>query len=156
VRRLRALAPRYAELCGRLAAFGLPETLHHDDFHDANIFVRGGRYVFFDWGESGLAHPFFTLLVTLRSVANTLGLDAHAREVAQLRDVYLASWTRFGTPGALRAAFDLAQQVGMVARALTWHHVVSPLPGPAKQEYAGAVPGWLQEFLTAVETAGIT
>jgi hypothetical protein len=33
--RLRALAPRFAADCQRLADFGLPETLHHDDFHEA-------------------------------------------------------------------------------------------------------------------------
>ena len=53
-----ALAPRFAELCERLAGYGVPETLHHDDFHDANIFVCGDRYTFADWGESCVAHPF--------------------------------------------------------------------------------------------------
>ena len=35
--RLRDMAPRFAAQCERLAVFGLPETLHHDDFHDGNI-----------------------------------------------------------------------------------------------------------------------
>jgi hypothetical protein len=46
--RLIGLAPRFAEMCARLAGSGIPETLHHDDFHDGNVFVPGGRYAFSD------------------------------------------------------------------------------------------------------------
>jgi Ser/Thr protein kinase RdoA (MazF antagonist) len=27
-------------------------TLQHDDLHDGNVFVRDGRYLFFDWGTA--------------------------------------------------------------------------------------------------------
>ena len=72
-RRLRGLTPRFAALCERLAGYRIPETLHHDDFHDGNILVRDGRYTFFDWGESCVEHPFLSLVVTLRSIALTFG-----------------------------------------------------------------------------------
>lgn len=150
-RRLRELVPEFAAMCERLASYQIPETLHHDDFHDANIFVRDGRFVFSDWGESCVAHPFFTLLVTLRGVAYRLQLDDHAPELAQLRDVYLAPFQRFGSPERLREAFVLANRVAMVCRVLTWYRVVSSLDAALKAEYADAVPGWLQEFLNAGE-----
>src|SRR5207248_11618417 len=86
------LAPRFGAECRRLADLGLPETLHHDDFHDGNIFVRGDRLTFTDWGESCAAHPFFTTVVMLRSAAHTLGLAADAPEVMGLRDRYLEPW----------------------------------------------------------------
>ncbi|MBV9791612.1 MAG: phosphotransferase [Chloroflexi bacterium] len=148
-RRLRELVPEFAAMCERLAGYQIPETLHHDDFHDANIFVSDGRFVFSDWGESCVAHPFFTLLVTLRGVAYRLQLDDHAPELAQLRDVYLAPFQRFGSPERLREAFALANRVAMVCRVLTWYRVVSSLDAALKAEYADAVPGWLQEFLNA-------
>src|SRR5436309_3521221 len=50
--RLRALIPEFARACSELAAYGIPETLQHDDLHDGNVFVRDGAYVFFDWGDS--------------------------------------------------------------------------------------------------------
>ncbi len=40
---LQQSVPEFADLCRQLAAFGIHETLHHDDFHDNNIFVRDGR-----------------------------------------------------------------------------------------------------------------
>jgi hypothetical protein len=147
--RLRALAPRFAAQCQQLASYGLPETLHHDDFHDGNIFVRDGVYTFADWGESCAAHPFFTLVVMLRSIAYRRGWEADAPQLAALRDIYLEPWTRYAPREQLLEASALAQRVGMVCRALTWYRVVSQLDEPFKSEHAEAVPGWLQEFLVA-------
>jgi aminoglycoside/choline kinase family phosphotransferase len=72
--RLRALLPEFAATCERLASYGIPETLQHDDFHDGNIFVRDSRYLFFDWGDSCVSHPFHTLVVTMRAIAYRLEL----------------------------------------------------------------------------------
>ena len=69
-RRVRAILPEYAERCKRLAAFCIPETIQHDDLHDANVFVRDGRNLFFDWGDSCVSHPFHTLVVTLRQASD--------------------------------------------------------------------------------------
>ena len=67
--RLHAFAPQFADMCARLTAYGIPETLHHDDFHDGNIFLDAGGLRFFDWGESCAAQPFYTLVVGLRGIA---------------------------------------------------------------------------------------
>lgn len=157
-RELLALLPRYRVMCERLASFGIPVTLHHDDFHDANVFVPGGRYAFSDWGESCLAHPFFTMLVTLRSIAYRFdwayGAGEHqyqfAPEILHLRDIYLSCWTDYGTPDDLLKAFQLAWKVAMVSRALTWHRVISFLGAEGQSSHGYAVPAWLGEFLDAL------
>ena len=148
--RLVAFAPQLAAYCARLAGYGLPETLHHDDFHDGNVFVRDGRYALADWGESCVAHPFSTLLVNGRSIAYRLGFlgeEGWRPEATRLRDAYLEPWGVYGSREDLQAACALARQLAMVGRALTWHHVVSRLEEPQRSEEADAVPGWLQEFL---------
>ena len=145
--RLRALTPWFIEMCAQLRGYDVPETLHHDDFHDANIFVRDGRYVFADWGESCAAHPFFTMVVTLRSIASRLSLKEGAPELVRLRDVYLGSWMGHESRENLSTVFALAQHAGRVNRALTWYHVVTSLEEPFREEHAGAVTGWLQVFL---------
>jgi len=145
--RLLGLLPRFAAECQQLAEVGLPETLHHDDFHDGNIFIREGRCTFTDWGESCAAHPFFTTIVMLRSAAHTLGLPASAPEVLALRDCYLEPWEQLAPRPTLLEAFAMAQRLGMVCRALTWHRVVVSLDEPFRSENAEAVPGWMGEFL---------
>lgn len=150
--RLQQLVPAFSSLCQELASFGLPETLHHDDFHDGNIFFQSGRYIFFDWAESCVAHPFFTLVVTLRSVGYTFDMEADDPRLSDLRDRYLETWTRYLSPGRLLAAYKLADQVGRVNRALTWHRALSGLEESLREEDAEAVPGWLQEFLEVAPT----
>ncbi len=145
--RLRQFVPQFRGMCEQLAGYGIPETLHHEDFHDANIFVRNNHYTFADWGESGVAHPFCTLLVTSRVIAWRLELEENAPELVRLYDVYLEPWTCYASLESLNAALKLAYRVGMVCRALTWRRVTAGVGEPFKSEYADAVPGWLQEFL---------
>ena len=148
--RLQALAPQFAEMCAQLAAYGIPETLHHDDFHDGNIFLGADGFRFFDWGESCAAQPFYTLVVGLRGIANRFGLAEDAPELRRLRDIYLEPWTRYASGAHLLEACSLAKQIGSFCRALTWHHVVASLASPLREEQQDAVPGWLQVFLNTL------
>jgi hypothetical protein len=144
---LRQFAPKVRAMCEQLADYGIPETLHHEDFHDANIYIHNSHYTFADWGESGVAHPFFTLLVTSRVVAWRLNLTEDAPELVHLRDIYLEPWTYYESHDNLIAAFKLAYRLGMICRALTWHRILAGVEESVKTEDAEAVPGWLLEFL---------
>ena len=168
---LRALAPRYRDLCERLAAYGIPYSLHHDDFHDANVFTgapgkdgdlgavrSSGKLRIADWAESAVAHPFQTMLICLRALADRAGFPDAATDVpeqmhpalARLRDLYLEPWERYAPRARLVEAFNLAWRVGMVNRALTWRAVNQALEPPFGARGAYAVPGWLGEFLRLV------
>src|SRR5262249_48970483 len=71
-RRLRELVPDVADRCARLAGYGIPETIQHDDLHDGNVFVDEGRYLIFDWGDSCVSHPFNSLVVCMRALVRRL------------------------------------------------------------------------------------
>jgi hypothetical protein len=114
----RALVPRLAAACEELAAYGIAETLQHDDLHDGNVFVRDGRYLFFDWGDSCVSHPFHTLVVTFRALAHKLGLPAGGPDVRRLRDAYLEP---FGAPAE---AAELAHFTGTAERMVNWYRFV--------------------------------
>jgi len=144
---LTRLGPVAGQMCSRLAELPIPETLHHDDFHDGNIFVRDGRYLLFDWAESCAAHPFFTLVVGLRSIAYRMGVEEDNPKIARLRDLYLDYWRGYASPEVLAEALALALPLGMLCRALTWHRVLSSIPEEARAGNIDAVPGWLQGFL---------
>ena len=77
-RRFRDAVPYVTELCEELAAYGIPETIQHDDLHDGQVFVRDGRYLLLDWGDACVSHPFCTLSVTLEGVL-AWGLDDRER-----------------------------------------------------------------------------
>ncbi|MET8353604.1 aminoglycoside phosphotransferase family protein [Micromonospora sp. NPDC005206] len=143
--RLRAELPAYAERCRRLADFGIPATVQHDDLHDGNVFAGPTGYRYFDWGDASVAHPFGTLLVTLRSIRYATDLAADDARLARLRDGYLEAWTDRYDRRTLVEAADLAMNLGAVSRSLSWRRALDTAD-PARSEYADAVPGWLGEL----------
>jgi hypothetical protein len=146
-RRLRELAPSFAETCEALAADGLPETVQHDDLHDGNVFVRDGGYVVFDWGDSCLSHPFHTLVVTLRAIAHRLDLRPGGPELIRLRDAYLEPFSRYGQRHELAVAAELAHVTGTAARAIAWHRFVSAREPGFRGDDPQAVPYGLRRLL---------
>lgn len=148
-RRLENLSAAFPGLCAELAAGPIPESLDHGDFHDGNIFWENGRYTFFDWGDSGVAHPFFSLRATFVSLENSLGEAKAAAWFAPLRDAYLAAWREYGSQKALRATFQQAQRLAPLIAALRWYAALSLLENPGQSAYAHAVPSLLRELLDA-------
>jgi hypothetical protein len=145
--RLKNYGSEFARMCEKLASFGIPESIHHDDFHDANIFIQGdGRIILTDWGESAVTHPFFTLVVIMRSVDNSIGTD-FSPESEQVRDMYLQYWTSYAPINELRTIVKLAQRIGYINRALTWKMSLENMPEELRAEYAIAVPSYLKDFI---------
>ncbi|MEL6528167.1 MAG: hypothetical protein AAFQ07_20890, partial [Chloroflexota bacterium] len=62
-----------------LASLPIPQSLHHGDLHDANIFCitqsdSTPQYRFYDWGDASLSHPFFSLRTVYVSAEIRFGL----------------------------------------------------------------------------------
>jgi Phosphotransferase enzyme family len=146
VARLRALAPRYRELCEELAAFGLPDSIQHDDLHDGNVFVRDGRVAIFDWGDSSVAHPLWSWIKALR-VATHYGLDT-----GPLVAAYLAPWTAVAPEERLQAALRVAVPVGIFAYALQYQRQLDFMPEESRSTYELYMPEQLQRLLQELTT----
>jgi hypothetical protein len=149
LRELRAMEGRFSAWCDELAATGIAPSLQHDDLHDGNVFVPyGGRgpYRVFDWGDASVAHPFTTLLVTLRVVAYRLDLPNGAPELLRLRDAYLEAWSGEHDRATLLAAVDLALRTGPVGRALSWRRSLIGATGAARARHGEGIPGWLVDL----------
>jgi hypothetical protein len=146
-RRLRALVPDFADRCARLAAFGIPETIQHDDLHDGNVFVDGGRYRIFDWGDSCVAHPFQSLVVTMRALVYRLELPPGGPDVLRLRDAYLEPFGRYGSHTELVEAAGLAHYLGTASRSLNWNRFIRVREPEFRFDDEDAVPYGLKQLL---------
>ena len=147
--RLRSGQDRFARWCEELAATGIPPSLQHDDLHDANVFmpyVGSGPYRVFDWGDSSVAHPFTTLLVTLRVVAHFGKLANGAPELLRLRDAYLEPWTGEHDRATLVEACRLVLLTGPLGRALSYRRSLLDATPSARARYGDGVPGWLVDL----------
>jgi len=151
-RRLRALVPTIAELWDRLAGAGVPETIQHDDFHDGQVFVRDGRYLFFDWGDACVSHPFFSMSVTLEG-GLAWGLDdvEGSEDIAPYRDAYLEPFRDFAAWEELQAAHEIALRLGWICRALNVQRFASGLPARYREEHLQGVGVRLRMLLAGFD-----
>jgi hypothetical protein len=142
-------ASRLDEICKQLAAYGIPESINHGDFHDGNVLVKDGRITFFDWGDGDVTHPFVSLRTFFVSIEIALGLEDYAftPEMAELLDIYLEPWQKFASKDDLQSAYQLSKPVASVVKALAWHTTISRLEGDLRKEYAWIVPELMREFL---------
>lgn len=122
--RLRDAVPRVRAMSEELAAYGIPETIEHDDLHDAAVYVRDDRHRILDWGDACVSHPFLSLSVTLEGVI-AWGVDdvEGSVDTAPFRDAYLAVFAESGAARTrsiqeLRAASVPALRLGWVCRAV--------------------------------------
>lgn len=147
--RLRQMGPELEALCQQLAAYGVPETLHHDDLHGGNVMRRNNNYVFFDWAESAITHPFCSLTVVQRVMKYRFSYTQE--KIDLLCDAYLEPWTVYAPLENLRAALGLALRLGKFCRSLSWYSLLQHCEPVVAAKYADAWPYWLRLFLGTVE-----
>jgi hypothetical protein len=140
--RLRKYTLALRDLCAQLSEYSIPDTIQHDDFHTGNV---GDNFQIFDWGESFIAHPFYSLLIALRDAKFTLKYGPQVLD--RMRDVYLEIWTDYAPMTRLYEVLEITQQLAALGRALSWRKVIQYTNEKKCAEYADAVPYWLLTFL---------
>lgn len=153
IEKLASLRPMVEHLAAELGANRIPLTLHHDDLHDANIFLKDGVICFSDWGDACIAHPFFSLLILLRSVSDSLKCEVTDPRILKLRDIYLEQWVQYESMDKLRRLFSLAWRLGMINRAYSWYTDLQTYEESCRTKYAYTVPGWLGDFLETMQAS---
>ncbi|MFZ5905769.1 MAG: phosphotransferase [Chloroflexota bacterium] len=148
--RLQNLRPRFEQICADLAAFGIPESVNHGDFHDGNVLVKDGHITFFDWGDASVTHPFVSLRTFFVSMEIALNLEDFAPptpEMLALRDRYLERWEGFASKEQLLKAYNVSRPIASIVKALSWHTTISRMDDALRDEYAWIVPEVLREFM---------
>ena len=146
VERLRSFVPRFVELCAELAAHGIPETIQHDDLHGNNVYAQDGRLRVLDWGDSSIAHPFASLVVTFRFLDEINKLAPDDPWFERLRDAYLEPWG-----SGLIETFDLAIRVGAFAHAIAWTRQRDHLPASEVPEFDRWFPLVLRRAIACID-----
>jgi Phosphotransferase enzyme family len=114
LQRLRNFEGAFGELCDELAADGIPPSIQHDDLHIANVYAKGESLRVLDWGDSSVAHPFFSLFETFRFLESVNKLSREDPWFDRLRDAYLEPWRSDAE------TFALALRLGSFAHVFAW------------------------------------
>jgi aminoglycoside phosphotransferase (APT) family kinase protein len=142
-------ASRFGQGCEELAAYGIPESLNHGDFHDGNVLIKDGQITFFDWGDASVTHPFTSLRTFFVSIEIALDLPDYSftPEMAELLDLYLQPFEKFASKEELRRAYEFSKPVASIVKALAWHTTISRMGKDLRKEYAWIVPELMREYL---------
>jgi Ser/Thr protein kinase RdoA (MazF antagonist) len=127
--RFRKLAPRFSELCDALRGT-VPYSIQHDDLHMGNVFDDGETLRVLDWGDSSVAHPFFSPVVTFQFLEEVSKLPPTDPWFTRLRAAYLEPWG----PG-YEDVLELALRVGAMAYAIAWGRQWEHLPEAERSEF---------------------
>jgi hypothetical protein len=136
---LEAVAAVLPAACAALEACGLPNTLEHGDIHGNNIAITPSGFVYFDWSDGCLAHPFVCLTTFLENVRP----EWHA----PLTAAYLEEWRAWASPAQLQQALRLAQPLGAAHLAVSYHRILAATEPGQRWQLAGALPFFLRETL---------
>ena len=149
--RLHSLAPKLKNLCSQLASYKIPETLVHGDLHLSNVALHKDNYLFFDWTDSCIAHPFFDLFELFfegdrQSFLGRLKGLWKQKSKQCLRDRYLSQWTKYESRERLLDAWNIAKPLCALHHAVSYQHILLSLEPRTKQEL-NALPYFLREII---------
>jgi hypothetical protein len=146
--RLEAAIPRLAELASDLDGHGLPATLAHGDMHMDNVARHpGGGYLFFDWTDACIAHPFIDMIA--------IGQEDNEQDRARLRHSYLSEWQTLAPRTDLSHAFAQAEVLSAANQAISYMtlgRTLQPAPThPPHPLFASYTTHWLTTLLTTLD-----
>jgi len=135
-RTLAAFVHGLADRLGAVAAYGLPDTLVHGDFHPGNVRGEGARLVLLDWGDCGVGHPLLD---------EPAFLDRVPPEALEAVRAHWDQLWRAALPGAdPQGASRLLAPVAAARQAVIYRRFLDGIE-PSEHPYHRADPaGWLR------------
>ncbi len=143
---LHALPMKMKLLCAKLASYDVPHTLIHGDL-GGNILVNGDRYIFFDWTDVCISHPFFEMATIIDTVLDASIIQDQTDTRTRLRDAYLEPWTAYEPMERLVEAFELTKALGSLHQAMSYMWILMNSAEDARWELESGLLLWLRSLL---------
>nr|WP_225225499.1 phosphotransferase [Komarekiella delphini-convector] len=145
---LPCLTLQLMRMCYELSTYGIPQTLIHGDFHCDNVIVTDEKFIYFDWSDGAVSHPFFDAIFFLQDITQQLPdvIDVQVR----LRNSYLEPWTVYMPMEQLISVFEKTQPVAALYHAIISYEITQNIEVSHKWEMKEAVPYWLRILLTQI------
>jgi hypothetical protein len=135
---LVAYIKEWGALCSSLADFDFPLTLVDLDFNTSDIAYSSDSYKFFDWQETVISHPFFTVLNLFDHLRRpreyqevpTVEVSKEELNCDVLQDAFLTPFNVFESDERVQEAFELAKAIFPVVKIKWWVDTIESLePG---------------------------
>ena len=152
---LLTAAPKLKALCRQLEQYHVPATLVHGDMHMSNVARRSdanlgtekdtdsSHYLFFDWTDACLTHPFLDMINILH--------EGDAATQAQLHEPYLSLWLGYEPMERLLEMWQIAAPLCALHQAVSYRYIIlANERADCKQEMAWAMPFWFGKILESL------
>ncbi|MBN9288213.1 MAG: hypothetical protein BGO43_09795 [Gammaproteobacteria bacterium 39-13] len=144
---LQHLYPKFCELCTQLAAYKIPETIEHGDFHDNNILLEDQDVFINDWGDATISHPFFSLASWLNSAERNHALKATDPRTLMLQNAYLTIWQEYAPLDKLIEILSVVKKIRHFQFALNFRRVNECQGMDKLKQFHGYMADALRDFI---------
>ena len=127
----------------QLADFAIPSTLVHGDLHIENIAGAEDGFIFFDWSDACISHPFIDGTYIFRM--------PDSDEKQQIIKAYLSNWQEFAPMAELNKAWQLAEIVCYAHQAVSYASMKKSLPAAGIKDLEQAFINAFKRLLTAAK-----
>lgn len=155
INELKALLPIVANLCKKLAAYSIKQTIIQCDFHDNNLLIDdiSQHITIIDLGEIVISHPFFSLVSCLRQTKFHHALTDTDAAYLKIMDACLKNYMTFEPKKNICNAFEIAQILWLIYETLAQYRLMlacDKLRFMAFQRH-GKLRDRLREFMAACQ-----
>ena len=113
---LKQIGPRLRELIVELVSLPIPYTILHGDLHSGNVIPHKNSFLYFDWTDAAVSHPFFDMI-------HIFGTEDEEQK-ATLRDAYLRPWEDAYAKHDVSRAWELASVLHGFYHAVSYQYIV--------------------------------
>ncbi len=124
ISKLEALFPTIFNLCKKLSAYSIKQTIVQPDFNDNNSLIDeiSRKITIIDLGEIAISHPFFSLINCLHVIKKHYALTNEDATYLRIKDACLKNFMKFEPRTA--DAFEIAQILFFIYGALANYRLV--------------------------------
>ena len=143
----RSLTPLFKQMCHELAAYSIPHTLVHGDLHSGNVSRKDDKFVYFDWTDACVSHPFFDLsiLIDYEAPQRDGPLAGH-----HLLSTYFSVWTEYEPIERLWQAWELARPLAALHQAVSYRYILMGQDKTSTVDIISGYPMWIRRALRAL------
>ena len=113
---LKQITPRLKTLTTELFSLPIPPTLLHGDLHTGNVILHGNSFLYFDWTDAAVSHPFFDMI--------HIFMEKDEAKKTALQEAYLLAWEENYPKIDVRCAWGLASLLYGLYHAVSYQYIV--------------------------------
>lgn len=152
INQLHELHQTCIDVCDKVSEYKIPETLTHCDFHDNNMLLDNNtkEINIIDWGETVIAHPFFSLNGCLWNLTYFYSVKESDLLYTNIQSACIKPWLHIYSETQLLAILNIANKLHGIFAALGYERIYLATKNQQKtiqQEHPGSIAGCLRTFL---------